>query len=157
MADIEKRRTKAAEALEPFASFDRLLDDWMQVMPFWRPSAGAQRSREQMIRVDQLREDGTLVIRAEIPGIDPDKDVEVSVSDRLLTIRAERREEERTDEAGYLRRELRTGSFSRTLTLPEGVTEADITASYRHGILEVRVPMPESSEPQARTIPVSSD
>lgn len=157
MADIEKRRTKVAEAFEPFASFDRLLDDWMQAMPFWRPSAGAQRSREQMIRVDQLREDGTLVIRAEIPGIDPDKDVEVSVSDRLLTIRAERREEERTDEAGYLRRELRTGSFSRTLTLPEGVTEADITASYRHGILEVRVPMPESGEPQARTIPVSSD
>lgn len=156
MADIAKRQHKAMETFDPLERFDRLLDDWMGMVPFWRPSGATERSREQMIRVDQFRDDGALVIRAEIPGIDPDKDVEVSVSDRLLTIRAVRREEERTDEAGYLRRELRTGSFSRTLTLPEGVTEADITASYRHGILEIRVPTPEATEPEVRTIPVDT-
>jgi HSP20 family protein len=93
------------------------------------------------------------VVRAELPGIDPDEDVELTVTDGMLHIEAERREEEETEDKGYVRRELRYGSFSRSLPLPEGATEADITATYKDGILEIRVPAPQP--PPAKKIPVS--
>jgi HSP20 family protein len=88
-------------------------------------------------------EDDTCVIRAELPGVDPDKDVEISVADGILHLHAER--EERTEEelpSGY-RSEFHYGSLERSIRLPEGVTEADIKASYKDGILEVRVPAPK--------------
>ena len=94
------------------------------------------------------------MIRADLPGIDPDPDVELTVSDGMLDIRAERREEDKREDKGYLRRELRYGSLSRALPLPKGITESDITATYKAGILEIRVPEPRQ-EP-ARKIPVSS-
>ena len=92
--------------------------------------------------MEELREDGTLVIRADLPGIDPDKDVELTVSDGMLHIEAERRVKEKREEKGYLRQELRYGSLSRSLPLPEGVTEADITATCKAGVLEIRIPEP---------------
>jgi HSP20 family protein len=96
-----------------------------------------------MIPVDEYEEEGALVVRAELPGIDPETDVELSVSDHSLHIEAERREEEKVKEKGYVRHEVRCGSFARTLPLPEGVTETDITANYKDGILEIRIPAPE--------------
>lgn len=77
------------------------------------------------------------------PGIDPDKDLELTVSHGMLHIEAEPREEREREEKGYLRRELRYGSLSRSLPLPEGVTGDDITATYEAGVLEVRVPEPK--------------
>ncbi len=155
MAKLMKREPKAVEAYDPFARFERMFDEWAQMLPFSRASMGLERMQEQMIHVDQYREGDELVIKAEIPGIDPDKDVEITVSDHLLAIMAERRQEEKEEEKGYVRRELRTGSFSRTLTLPEGVSEEDIRANYDQGILEIRVPMPKAPEPATRKIPVS--
>ena len=78
--------------------------------------------------------------------------VELTVTDHMLRIEGERKEEEKVSEKGYLRHEVRYGSFSRMLPLPEGVTEADITANYKDGILEIRIPTPEV-EP-AKKIPV---
>ena len=83
------------------------------------------------------------MIRADLPGIDPEKDVEVTVAGGTLHIEAERREEQRREEKGYVRRELRYGSLSRSLPLPQGVTAADITATYKAGVLEIRVPEPK--------------
>jgi HSP20 family protein len=77
------------------------------------------------------------VLRAELPGIDPEKDVEVSIENDMLTIRGERREE--TKEKN--RREFHYGSFRRTVSLPKGADADKITASYTDGVLEVRVPM----------------
>jgi HSP20 family molecular chaperone IbpA len=62
-----------------------------------------------MIRAEEFHDDGTLVVRADLPGIDPEKDVELTVSDGMLRIEAERREEQRKEDKGYLRQELRTG------------------------------------------------
>jgi HSP20 family protein len=65
------------------------------------------------------------------------------VVDGTLRISAKRREEERKEGTDYVRREMHYGSFIRTLPLPEGVSETDIKASYKDGILEIRVPIPE--------------
>jgi HSP20 family protein len=98
---------------------------------------------------DFVEEDGTYVLRAEMPGIDPEKDVEVTVENGVLTIRGERREEER--EKG--RHELHYGLFTRQLTLPRNVSEDAVTASYTDGVLEVRLPKASGTE-APRTVPV---
>lgn len=109
-----------------------------------------------LMHVEEYLDGDTCVIRAELPGIDPDKDVEISVSDGVLRLRAER--EERTEEKrpeGY-RSEFHYGSMARNLRLPDGATEADVTATYKDGILEVRVPAPKEAAPVAPTkIPIS--
>ena len=90
-----------------------------------------------------------------MPGIDPDKDVDIAVADGMLTIQAERREEKKQEgKAGY-RSEFRYGMFRRTMPLPAGVKDDDIKASYVDGILEVRVPAAEQPAPAIRKIPVS--
>ena len=138
-----ERREPHGEAADVFSRFDRMFEEWARMMPF-RPMVFPRwREAEELMRVEEFREDGTLVIRADLPGIDPDKDVELTVSHGMLHIEAKRRQEEKVEGKGYVRRELRYGSFARSLPLPEGVTEADITATYKAGVLEIRVPEPK--------------
>ncbi|MGX1161254.1 HSP20 family protein [Arthrobacter sp. SLBN-100] len=99
------------------------------------------------IRVEEFVDGKTLVVRAEMPGVDPDKDVEITIDDGYLRIRAERREKEEHKDKGRVRSEFRYGSFSRSIPLPEGVKEEDIKASYKDGMLEVRTPLPEEAAP----------
>lgn len=109
------------------------------------------------IPVEEFVDDNTLVIRAELPGIDPDADVEITVSDNQLHLRAERRQEtEVVEEQGLARQEFRYGSFYRSITLPAGTQEDDIEAVYRDGILEVRVPV-DADEWSSKTVPVDRD
>ena len=100
-------------------------------------------------RVEEYRDGDTVVIRPELPGIDPEQDVELTVADDVLHLRAERRERtEHKDKGGY-RSEFRYGSFSRALPLPAGCRDEDISAAYRDGVLEVRVPVAGHVEPPA--------
>ena len=94
------------------------------------------------IKVEEVRDGDSLVVRAELPGIDPEKDVDVSISDGALHISAHREEKSEEKSKGSYRSEFRYGSFSRTLPLPEGATPESVRASYKDGVLEVRVPVP---------------
>lgn len=139
------RRDRGGDVATRFNRMDRLLDEWMRSLPMRRPF-GWDWPGEELIRVDQYRDRDTEVIRAELPGIDPQKDVDITVANGTLTINAERRSEEKVQDKGYLRHELRYGTMTRTLPLPEGSTESDITATYKDGILEVRIPVPDRPE-----------
>jgi HSP20 family molecular chaperone IbpA len=90
-------------------------------------------------RVEEAVQDNGYVIRAELPGLDPEKDIEVTVDGRTLTIHAERRQE---DSEPY-RSEFRYGSVTRSVRLPAKVDAKDVTARYENGILEVSVPVRE--------------
>ena len=142
MPGLSKREPRE-EATDVFRRFDRMFEEWARMMPFRQVSFPRLWEAGDLIRVEEYREDGTLVIHADLPGIDPEKDVELTVSHGMLHIEAERRQEEKIEGKGYVRRELRYGSFARSLPLPEGVTEADITATYKAGVLEIRVPEPK--------------
>lgn len=110
------------------------------------------------IRVEEFVDGKTLVVRAEMPGVDPDKDVEITLTDGNLRIRAERQEKEEHKDKNRYRSEFRYGSFSRTIPLPEGVKEEDIKASYTDGVLEVRTPLPDEAAPQSeapKKLPIS--
>jgi HSP20 family protein len=96
-----------------------------------------------------------MVVRAELPGIDPDNDVDITVSGNTLTIAAKR--EERAEYRGKqnYRSEFQYGAFTRSIQLPQGTREADIRASYTDGVLEVRIPTPERDTAPSRKVPVA--
>jgi predicted unusual protein kinase regulating ubiquinone biosynthesis (AarF/ABC1/UbiB family)/HSP20 family molecular chaperone IbpA len=91
-----------------------------------------------VFRLEETVQDNRYVIRAELPGLDPENDIEVTVDGRILTIRAERRQQDN----GPSRSEFRYGSLARAIRLPATVDPADVTARYDKGVLEVSVPVP---------------
>ena len=105
------------------------------------------------VRVEEFAEDGTLVVRIELPGIDPERDVEISVHDGVLHVKGERTEREEETKKTYYRSEFQYGMFERTVPLPAGATEKDVKATYKDGVLEVRVPMAKA-EKEAAKVPV---
>lgn len=133
--------------------FDRWLDEWPELLR--RPVVLWGDRGVDPIRVEEFNEGETRVIRAELAGIDPDKDVELSVEDDVLHIHAERREEETTKERDYVRREVRYGSFHRDVPLPRGTTVDDVKASYKDGMLEIKIPMPKNEMQRSSKIPVT--
>jgi HSP20 family protein len=103
------------------------------------------------VRVEDYVQDGRYVVRAELPGLDPETDLEVTVSHGTLTIRAERHEESRS----RLHSEFRYGSFTRSLPLPAGADDDSFEAVYDNGILEVSAVISDVADGNAsRTIPV---
>jgi HSP20 family protein len=156
MTSVQRRSGRAPEPATALGRIDRLFDEWMRTFPMRRPfTTGWDVPGEELIRVDEYREGDTQVIRAEIPGIDPEKDVELTVENGMLRISAQRRVEEETEDKGYTRHELRYGSMTRTLPLADGASEADIQATYKDGILEIRVPVPQAAAAEPTKIPVS--
>src|SRR3954451_1798987 len=98
-----------------------------------------------------------MVVKAEVPGIDPDKDVDITLVGNELQIDVRHEEKsEHKDKRGY-RSEFRYGTFSRTVTVPGPVDEKDIRASYNDGVLEVRIPVPEEAAGASRKSPSSAD
>src|ERR1051326_2154063 len=93
-----------------------------------------------MPAIDIVSRDNDVIVRAELAGIDPAKDVDISIHDGMLTIRGERRREDRQDNDQYIRLERRYGAFERTLAIPEGVNSENIQAQYRDGVLQVIIP-----------------
>jgi HSP20 family protein len=104
------------------------------------------------IRIEDFVENGTYVLRAEMPGIDPDEDVRVEVSDGVLTLRGERKEEQH--DRG--RHEFHYGSFERSLRLPWGAEAEAVEATYTDGVLELRIPVDGEKPPSVR-IPIQRD
>ncbi len=113
-----------------------------------------ERGGAHPIRIEEEQTAEELIIRAEMPGIDPDKDVDIEVVDNMLRVRAERREEERTEKDGMVSSEFRYGTFVRAITVPRGTTADSVKAAYKDGILEIRVPIPKPVEPVAAKVPV---
>jgi HSP20 family protein len=130
---------------------ERMGLDWMLPERWWR-MFDVDADVGRWMRVEEFREDGTLVVRAELPDIDPERDVEVEVRDGVLHIRASRTQhEEHRDKEGY-RSEFRYGNMERDLLLPPGVDGTGIAATYKDGVLEVRVPVPTESGPTKVTV-----
>ena len=126
--------------------------DWVD----W-PTLDARLGGVNALRVEQFEDGGDLVVRAEMPGVDPEKDVQVHVRDHTLEIRAERSQQETKDEKGVRRSEFHYGSFSRAVSLPPGAKESEVQATYKDGILEVRVPLSEEAANEGTRIAVKHE
>jgi HSP20 family protein len=139
------RRDIESRWLDPFGR------DWF---PGWSPRVLFRRLAEDDFNVEEFVDGNQVVIRAELPGVDPDRDVDISVVDGNLVIRAERRHEEKEEGKEYRRTEIRYGAFSRTLPLPPAAKVDDIKASYKNGVLEVRAPIDDSRSKSSK-VPVT--
>lgn len=136
---------------------DRQLVDWpaFALPERWRRLFDMDLEREGWLRAEEYQDGDTVVLRVEAPGIDPDKDVEVTVAEGVLRVTAHRQEKEETkDKSGY-RSEFHYGELSRSMQLPDHVAVGDVKATYRDGILEIRVPIPPEKEPERASVPVT--
>ena len=123
------------------------LAEWFDALPSFtrlRPVFDSH-----LMRLEDEMKDGRYEVRAEIPGIDPAKDVDITVRDGQLTIKAERSEKKEFNG----RSEFCYGSFERTVSLPVGASEDDITARYDDGILTVSVAISDA-KPTERRVPI---
>jgi HSP20 family protein len=148
---------RTMRAWEPFdemrtmqRDMDRLFDRFLGTeregeggrLGLWMPS------------IESYRKEGKLFIKAELPGVDP-KDLDVTITDRELVIKGERKAEKDEKEKDYSYREISYGSFERRFVIPEGVKTDDLKAAFANGILEISVPIPEV--PKAKKIEIKTE
>jgi HSP20 family protein len=100
------------------------------------------RTRTWSPSLDAFVDDEELHVRVELPGIDPDADVEIEVENGVLRVSGERKQERSDEGEGWYRREMQFGRFERHVGLPEGVDPESVRASYEAGILDISIPLP---------------
>ena len=135
----------------PFEGLTRWFDDidtWFDTgffteMPerLWRPA------------IDVEEQNGTYVVRADLPGLKKG-DIHIELRNGYLTLRGERKAEHTDEKDAYRRVERTYGAFERTVGVPEGVTEKDIHARYKDGVLEVTMPVPKAEKPKTTEIKI---
>jgi HSP20 family protein len=125
---------------QPFSrDVDRLFDAFF--------GSDREQGRRWVPPVDLVEAEDHFVLMADLPGLSED-DVSIEVQDGNLTISGQRSAEHESSERGWYRIERAFGSFSRSLTLPDGVDADAITARFDRGVLEVRIPKPEERKPR---------
>lgn len=105
--------------------------------------------------IDVVEKDGAYVISAELPGID-EKDVEIKLANRILTITGEKSEQKEETDKGYFLSERRYGSFQRSFRVPDGVDADKIEADFAKGVLTVRLPKSEQARQAEKRISVKA-
>ena len=132
---------------QPFTrDVDRLFDAFF--------GADRDQSRRWVPPVDLVEAEDHFVLKADLPGLS-EQDVSIEVQDNTLTISGERQAEHESRERGWYRIERSFGSFSRSLTLPDGVDPDGISARFENGVLEVNIPKPEERKP--RRVEITTD
>ena len=138
---------------KPF--FDLDWPSWMTSRaPFDQMDGWLDLGNDSSIRVEEFDSEKHHVIRAEAPGIDPDKDVDLTISDGVLRLMVHRQKQSKTGDARHYRSEFNYGSFTRVIVLPPGCAEGDIAATYEDGILEVKVPI-NGAKAREKRIPIA--
>jgi HSP20 family protein len=140
---------RALTRWDPFAELsdlrtrlDRMFDEW----PLFEG-----RERRWTPAIDVVRDDGNLVVRADVPGIKPEE-VKIEVEDDVLTISGQHEEHTEEQHKHYVRHERRCGSFSRSIVLPADIDAKQIKATTHDGIVEVTVPLPKEAKKETITI-----
>lgn len=142
----ETTPSPARRIMSPFDDFDNLFtnlrnSDWMH--PFHWPSAAQSHipmfAEGKLPKVDIIDSDNDLLIRAELPGVDK-KDLDISMTDNSVTLKASTSYEDKEEKADYFRSEIAHGEYSRTIGLPADVNIDKAKSSFKNGVLELTVP-----------------
>jgi HSP20 family protein len=138
---------------EPFREIAALQNDMGRLMGAFLGQGNGETERTWVPAVDAWETENELVYAFDLPGIPEDK-IAVEFDDGSLTVSGERERTHEVKDEGFYRYERRFGSFTRTVGLPQGVTESDVNADYRDGVLQITVAKPE--QPKPRRIQVGS-
>ena len=136
-----RRNSPFGEILSLRQAMARLFEDsWV------RPGTMLSEA-EHALAIDVRTTPDSLVVEATLPGVKP-ADVDISILGDTLTISGHTAQEKSSDEEGYSYREIRRGSFTRSLTLPRGLKTDAAVASFEHGLLRLSIPKAEESKPR---------
>jgi len=166
MAD--KAKEKEAKAVTPWQPFmdvtrwerdmDRMMDEFLgrRFRPWWPERwFGGDGMGQRAPAIDLFEEKDDIVIKAELPGMDKNN-IEVKLTDNTLMIKGEKKKEDEVKEENYYRCERSYGSFVRNIELPKAVHVDKVKASFKNGILEVRVPKTEEAKSKEIKVKVES-
>jgi HSP20 family molecular chaperone IbpA len=128
------------------------LFDWLESSGFPATPGLRTPGSGHIPRIEEWMEGGDYLLSVELPGIDPDEDVDITIENDMLTVRAERSERS----GDRHRSEFHYGSLTRSVTLPAGARGEDAKAAYKHGVLTVRIPV-ETTRSTARKVPVTDE
>ncbi len=138
---------KPFRELEPFRDFERMRKDMDRLWGsfFHRGVRRTDEDAEWLPSLDVAETKDEIVVKAEVPGMDP-KDIDISLSDGLLTIKGEKKQEREEKEEDYHLVERSYGTFTRSIRLPKEVRRDKISASYKNGVLKVTLPKSEEAK-----------
>jgi len=147
---IVRRPSRFGDVMTLRQAMDRLFDD--DFRPFGWAAGGAS---TPALPLDVTTDADALTVEAALPGMKPD-DVDITVENGTLTISGKTADERSSDEGSYLVQEIRRGSFSRSMTLPQGLEPDKASATFEHGVLTLRIPKAEQLKPrQIKISPVT--
>jgi len=138
---------KPFKELSPFRDFERMRRDMDRLWEsfFERGVRRREDDGEWLPSLDVAETKNEIVVKAEVPGLDP-KDIDISLSDGLLTIKGEKKQEREEKEENYHLVERSYGAFTRSIQLPKEVQRDKISASYKNGVLKVTLPKSEEAK-----------
>lgn len=161
----EITKTEPSRAISPFGDGERWIDElerWFEEdlrRPFslmrssFMPRLRAATLREMMPSVDIFEDGDDVVVKAEIPGMNKEE-IDITVTDSTMTISGEKKQEEKVQRKDYYRMERSYGSFTRTFRLPTEVQSDKAKATYKEGVLEVRLPKSEEAKAKEKKISI---
>lgn len=141
--------------LTPFEDMEHMFEEFFR-RPFGRPWLPGLRWGEAVLpspSVDIFEEGEDIVVKGELPGMEKEN-VEVNITDDTITISGEKKKEEKVEKKNYYRLERTSGSFSRSFTLPAEVQVDSAKASFKNGILEVRIPKTEEAKKKSQKVKI---
>jgi HSP20 family protein len=158
------KRPASAVLPSPFETMSRLEQDMERMFhEFWRrpflslwdqePSWPGRMLSLQMPAVDVYEEKDEVVVKAELPGLSKE-DLDVSLTESTLTLKGEKKKEEEVKEKNFYRSERSSGSFVRTLDLPSEVKTDQTKASFKNGVLEIRLPKTEDAKRKVTNVKI---
>lgn len=140
----------------PFDEMERMFNDFFQqrfFAPTWMPRFKFPELADVSASVDMFEEGDNLVIKAELPGMKKE-DINVDLKDDVITISGEKKTEEKTERKDFHRVERSFGSFTRRLRLPVEIKADKVEASFKDGVLEIKMPKSEAAKQNAKKIAV---
>ena len=154
----EIAKTEPARALSPFEEMERRFEDLFRrpfslMEPSWWPRLRMPEMEEVSPKVDIFEEGDNFVVKAEIPGLKKEE-IEVNLTGDMITISGEKKKEEKVEKKDYYRLERSYGSFTRSFRLPKEVQTDKAKATFKDGVLEVKVPKTEEAKKKEKKVPV---
>jgi HSP20 family protein len=154
----ELAKVEPTKAISPIEEMERWFEDVFRkpfslLRPSWFPRVRFPEIEEITPTIDVFEEGDNVVVKAELPGMGKE-DIDVKVTDDIITISGEKKKEEKVEKKNYYRMERSYGSFTRSLRLPTEVQTEKAVAKFKEGVLEVRIPKTEEAKKKEKKVSI---
>lgn len=154
----ELAKAEPTKALSPIEEMERWFEDvfrkpFSMLRPSWFPRVRLPEIEEITPTVDVFEEGDDVVVKAELPGMGKEN-IDVKVTDDIITISGEKKKEEKVEKKNYYRMERSYGSFTRSLRLPAEVQTEKAVAKFKEGVLEVKIPKTEEAKRKEKKVSI---